>query len=505
MSRILLTLALALIATQAHACGGYNVFNDDAPESVEQAEAYITAHREQGSAGLEKALKQFQHACRGQKGRSEQAVERWHAALDRIAAQRGAAVSKLYWYTDLEAAQTAAKESGKPILSLRMLGKLTDEYSCANSRFFRTTLYSNEAISTVLRERFILHWKTVRPVPKVTIDFGDGRKLERTITGNSAHYVLTPAGKPLDVLPGLYSPKAFVEWLDRVEELSYNYPNMRRPEPERTLAAYHQQREQAILTAWQQDLSKLNSGSPATGFSMQPNPRQANSLPTAAQAAPVARGKFAVEAPLLKVVANQHAAPGKSSTPPPALAAADRALAKGRAEVPMLQRLAPLAQRLEQRTADPHWQEIAALHREETKLDKSSVAIIRKEHENAEQAMRRALSKRFIEDPILALVQKFETDIALDTVKNEYQLHRQIHRWFAEGTVPQDFDQLNEKVYAELFLTPSSDPWLGLAPADVYTALEGAGKVAQPSRLNRSEVALKLKSSKVVKSAKWND
>ena len=46
--------------------------------------------------------------------------------------------SQLYWYTDLEAAKAQAKRLGKPILSLRLLGKLTDEFSCANSRFFRT-------------------------------------------------------------------------------------------------------------------------------------------------------------------------------------------------------------------------------------------------------------------------------------------------------------------------------------------------------------------------------
>ena len=72
-----------------------------------------------------------------------------------------------------------------------MLGKLTDEFSCANSRFFRTSLYSNKEISNYLRDNFVLHWQSVRPVPRVTIDFGDGRKLERTLTGNSAHYVLT--------------------------------------------------------------------------------------------------------------------------------------------------------------------------------------------------------------------------------------------------------------------------------------------------------------------------
>jgi hypothetical protein len=40
-----------------------------------------------------------------------------------------------------------------------------------------------------------------------------------------------------------------------------------------------------------------------------------------------------------------------------------------------------------------------------------------------------------------------------------------------------NFDSLNEWVYAELFLTPSKDPWLGLAPSDVYTALDGNGRV----------------------------
>ena len=68
--------------------------------------------------------------------------------------------------------------------------------------------------------------------------------------------------------------------------------------------------------------------------------------------------------------------------------------------------------------------------------------------------------------------------MALDTVKNEYLLHRRIHRWYVDGVAPADFDALNEKVYAELFLTPSSDPWLGLAPADAYTALEGGGLTA---------------------------
>ena len=49
-----------------------------------------------------------------------------------------------------------------------------------------------------------------------------------------------------------------------------------------------------------------------------------------------------------------------------------------------------------------------------------------------------------------------------------------------------DFDALNEWVYAELFLTPSKDPWLGLAPSDVYTALDGDGRV-EPAKQAASQ------------------
>ena len=110
--------------------------------------------------------------------------------------------------------------SGKPILSLRLLGRLDEELSCANSRFFRLILYSNTEVSALLREHFILHWQSVRPVPKVTIDFGDGRKLERTLTGNSIHYILDSDGRPMDALPGLYGPQAFIRELTRAERVA---------------------------------------------------------------------------------------------------------------------------------------------------------------------------------------------------------------------------------------------------------------------------------------------
>jgi hypothetical protein len=139
-------------------------------------------------------------------GESRPEWARLRAEIDAAAHQKDAAWSGLYWYTSLPEALAAAKREGKPVLSLRLLGRLDDELSCANSRFFRTALYANTAISDELRNNWILHWESVRPAPKITIDFGDGRILRRTITGNSLHYVLGPDGKARDVIPGLWGP-----------------------------------------------------------------------------------------------------------------------------------------------------------------------------------------------------------------------------------------------------------------------------------------------------------
>ena len=123
------------------------------------------------------------------------------------------------------------------------------------------------------------------------------------------------------------------------------------------------------------------------------------------------------------------------------------------------------------------WQAVAKLHREDVKLDDASVAVIGREFPRAAVAARLAISKSKQEDPVLRLVRTFEESMSLDTVRNEYLLHRRIHERFAENDViTANIDPLNEWVYAELFLTPSSDPWLGLAPNDVYTALDNDGR-----------------------------
>lgn len=123
-------------------------------------------------------------------------------------------IAHLDWHTSLPSAVADATKHRRPILSLRLLGRLDEEYSCANSRYFRTLLYPEKPVRNAMRA-FTLHWQSLRPVPKVTIDFGGGRTLVRTITGNSLHAVLRSDGTPVDAVLGLMTPDVFVQALRR--------------------------------------------------------------------------------------------------------------------------------------------------------------------------------------------------------------------------------------------------------------------------------------------------
>ena len=437
MLRLFSLLSLvSLGAAAVYACGGYGTTcHEPSSATLDQEAATLRA---EGPAGLLSALERYDAASDADE------AKRLKQLVDQVAGQRDATVSRLFWYTDLEQAKLAAAENGQPILSLRMLGKLTDEYSCANSRFFRTALYANEKVSDYLRSNYILHWESVRPVPRVTVDFGDGRKLERTLTGNSAHYVLDATGRPLDVLPGLYGPQAFRKWLDRSYDLASRYAEFSSEMGrERFLQEYHTHRELVIAEQLREDLADVA-------------PELLNPPAEDAQPQPVSTG-----------LQRRH---------PTAIQAARVAVSKSLVEVKLVAPFAPSGETLAQQD-DKFWHAIAARHADEAKLDERSIALMRGKipREIAEAAMRATYSKRAVENPLLKIVGDFEHSLAIDGVKNEYTLHRTIHGWFANGTPPQEVGPLNERVYAELFLTPSSDPWLGLTAGDAYAALDGGG------------------------------
>lgn len=72
-------------------------------------------------------------------------------------------------------------------------------------------LFSDKRVSTFICDNFVAAWESVRPVPTVEIDFGNGRKLKRTVNGNIATYICDPTGRVLDVIPGLNTPEAYLE------------------------------------------------------------------------------------------------------------------------------------------------------------------------------------------------------------------------------------------------------------------------------------------------------
>jgi hypothetical protein len=396
----------------------------------------IAELRAMGPAGLNVLLQAYAREINEQISNPMLAAtphwQRLSAALDAVSQQKDSYLSGLYWYTDFEQAKAAARASGKPILSLRLLGKLNEEFSCANSRFFRTVLYSNAQMSIMLRERFILHWQSERPAPRVTIDFGDGRKLERTLTGNSIHYVLDSNGRVIDALPGLYGPAAFMRSLNQMEAV---FKGSDQPDKNAQAVArlqYPRARLNAINVGWLVDIEKTGGKIPEGFFVIQQN---ADGTPTAISAGRYAMTKIVTEGNILRSIIE-----------------------------------APIA--LGTITDEAIWNKIAQLHIADAQLDARSIGLIRRQ---TQRALSADGSDKNTDKTFVALVQKLQQNIALDTVRNEYLLHTKLYGWFLADLDRGDVNKLNNKVYAELFLTPASDPWLGLFSPEVYTALEGGG------------------------------
>ena len=350
-----------------------------------------------------------------------------------VAGQLDADVSGLYWHTDFERALTQAQAEGKPILSLRLLGRLDDELSCANSRLFRTTLYPDAQVSKLLRERFVLHWASERKVPRVTIDYGDGRRLERTITGNSIHYVMDNKGRVVDALPGLYGAAAFARALGELHPVATQASDLDGAQWSDAVRAHHRR---ALTETRAALMANLRAAKLDAGQFVLAAPGRRGKAPTAKQAVPIAITKAAIEAPVV-------------------------------------QRTVPTFGELERRIdRDAVWQRLALLERSVVRLDDASRKVVARKRpvtwSEADGRVRPATGKE-----LQRMLSVLQNHIAQDTLKNELMLRRRIHEWLSEA--PLSYVALNKRVYADLFLTPASDPWLGLLPRDVFSGLPQDG------------------------------
>jgi hypothetical protein len=429
-SLFLLLLAVLLSPTTLKAQNKLEGLARQAASSDQKlASAAIAELRSLGPAGLEVMLAVHAGAINKQVldplTPSTPEWERLSAALDAVSQQKNSYLSGVYWYTDMGEAKAAAKKSGKPILSLRLLGNLSDEFSCANSRFFRTILYSNATISKKLREDFVLHWKSVRPVPLVTIDFGDGRKLERTLTGNSIHYILDVEGRIIEALPGLYGPNAFLRSLLASQKVFAKLREAKDAHPGPGLNTYRRNRINALYVKWLADIQKTGGKMP--------------------------EGLVQVRTP---------------DGTPTAILAARTVVTKSVTEESLLRSLTTGAESLERVTDDGTWRKIGQLHLSDAQLDSRSIGLIQRE-------TRKVLGKTHLN----VLLEKLMLNVAMDSVRNEYLMRAKIYGWLIQDLGRSDLETFNNKIYSELFLTPASDPWLGLFSTDTYMALDDSGVV----------------------------
>ncbi len=400
-------------------------------------DASIAALRAEGPAALTRLLERYDRA------HAEVSRAALARTIDRVAAQRYATVSRLYWYTDLAAAQEVARTSGKPILSLRMLGRLDEDLSCANSRMFRTILYPDAAVSQLLRERFVLHWSSERPVPTVTIDYGDGRTLATTVTGNSAHYVLDASGHVLDVLPGLYAPSVFRAELERAADVAAILRATAEPDAQRLrLAAHHRATDARLLARWGEIREmKIVNGNPVA-------PKQADVDRALAAAQRATVSKAYVEVPILKRL-DLGADPGK------------------------------LPDDLEVRVATAaRLFGFEPSHRDGPAGLYGVVGGLLDDHARGLIASLLPTDQEPRERALVSLDQT----IAADTLHNDLVLRRAIRARMLDqlgaGELP-ELAALNAWVYAEIFLTPATDPWLGMLPTETYTGLPGGAIIGQ--------------------------
>jgi hypothetical protein len=362
--------------------------------------------------------------------------------IDHVAGQRYATVSRLYWYQNLDEAKGAAAKQHRPILHLRMLGRLDEDLSCANSRFFRATLYANAETSKFLRDNFVLYWSSERPVPRVTIDFGDGRKIERTTTGNSAHYVMDERGHVLDVLPGLYAPIVFRTELAKSLELA---KQVRKLDDKALL--------DAVLAFHEKEVAAANKQFAGVGG--------------------------------IEYIARRGRLIGASELGAAAVQRAQAAtMTKAFVEVPDLQKLgidagsidpqdlaqwATIGQKvwnigLSPKAPQPSARTIG-YNPPAMLLDTASIGLVEKLRSGNPTTADSAATIARLEQMILA-----------DTALNQFRLRHEIRMHLLRDK-RLDFASLNDVIYANVFHTPKTDAWLGLLENTDFTGLPADGVV----------------------------
>ena len=105
---LLVFASLSLAGNFAAACGPYGDLDED---------AIVDRWFGPGPRGLDRALEMYDNV------EDDEARAALEPMVDRVAGQRGAVVSRLYWYTDLQQAQAAAaRAAGREVFVIAVHG-----------------------------------------------------------------------------------------------------------------------------------------------------------------------------------------------------------------------------------------------------------------------------------------------------------------------------------------------------------------------------------------------
>lgn len=107
-------------------------------------------------------------------------------------------------------------------------------------------MFSREDVAGFINQNFEAVWESVRPVPIIRIDFGNGTVLTRTLHGNIATYVCTAEGQVLDIMAGIYNPSGYLRRLDQFRLLANYVDQEGKAKRETRLRDYHQAQAEAL-------------------------------------------------------------------------------------------------------------------------------------------------------------------------------------------------------------------------------------------------------------------
>jgi hypothetical protein len=226
-------------------------------------------------------------------------------------------------------------------------------------------------------------------------------------------------------LPGLYGPNAFLRALLTSENVFAKLQEAIYPNPGPALRTYRNQRINLLSLNWLADIEKSGGKAPDE----LPVSRRPDGTVEAIRIGQLAMVKMLTEDNILLSINSGTEALGRV-------------------------------------TDEATWRKIAQLHMSDAQLDSRSIGLIQRE-------TKKVLGKEELKN----LLTRLQLNVALDTVRNEYMMRIKLYAWMLQDRGRSDLDSFNDKVYSELFLTPATDPWLGLFTADTYMALEDSGVV----------------------------